>query len=80
MKGSFSTTCAYIESLKFSKFGKNKKFSQQKNIKLMNGGVLIREGRSDFFSKKIKRGGDVYSGPKSIEVLLLELIRKTDRT
>ena len=30
------------------------------------GGVLIRAGGSDFFSKKIKRGGgDVYSGPKS---------------
>ena len=56
---------------RFQSLAKIKNFRNKKYIKLLNGGVLIRAGEgegggSDFFPKKIKSGGDVYSGPKSI--------------
>ena len=45
---------------------KIKNFRNKKYIKLINGGVLIRAGGSDFFfQKKLSGEGDVYSGPKS---------------
>ena len=52
--------------MKFSKFGKNKKFSKQKIYKIDKRGGPNKSGRLGFFfQKKLSGEGDVYSGPKS---------------
>ena len=56
--------CYISLKVKPSKFGKNKKFSQQKIYKINKRGCPNKKG-PNFFQKKKISGGDVYSGPKS---------------
>ena len=68
--------------MKFSKFGKNKKCSQQKIYKInkRGGGGPNKSGGGEveFFFKKDEAEGNVYSGPKSR--LILQRARDMIRT